>query len=207
MDVVALLGIISACLVVAAGTAVTAWRVDVLARSGGGTDDYFWVAFGGVVVVAGAGAVAAALGGLWPAAATAAVAVAAVTGWVWRRERARRVKADVAARTTAWSQLLSRHDAVARHWADYDLDPAKAIDHPEMHDPSHPAARRVVHALRDAETERDAGSGSPTGWPGNLTGYTEAVLRVEHAFAESEREVGVLRTTRVPRHRDGPGRA
>ncbi|WP_298251912.1 hypothetical protein [uncultured Arthrobacter sp.] len=207
MDVVALLGIVSACLVVAAGTAITAWRVDVLARSGGGTDDFFWVAFGGVVVVAGAGVVAAALGGLWAAAATAAVAVTVAAGWVWRRERARRQEAVVAARTIAWSGLLGRHDTVARHWADYDLDPAKAIDHPEMHDPSHPAARRVVHALRDAETERDAGSGSPTGQPGELAAYTEAVLRAEHVFAEAEREVGVLRTTRVARHRDGPGRA
>ncbi|THJ65166.1 hypothetical protein E8P82_12700 [Arthrobacter echini] len=205
MDVIGLLGILSSCLVIAAGAAVTGWRLDVVSQRGGETDDYFWVAFGGVVVVAGAGVVAVALGGLWPAALTAAVSIPAVSAWLWRRVRTRRAENEIAARSAVWSELLRRHDAVARRWADYDLDPAKAIDHPEMHDPSHPAARRVVHALRAADTERDAAGRSTPGGSGDVRAYADAVRGVEHAFDLAEQEVGVPRTGLPGQRRELPG--
>ncbi len=202
MDVIALIGILSACLVMVGGTALTGWRLDVVSRRRGGTDDYFWVAFGGVVVVAGAGVVAAALGGLWVASLAAVVSIPAVWLWVSRRQRRRREEAERAARTTAWSELRSRHDAVVERWADYDLDPAKAIDHPEMHDPSHPAARRMVNALRRAESARDIGAQSQ---PDDVSNYVTAVQHAEEAFEMAEHEVGVHRTERAERHRELPG--
>ncbi|MHA7179790.1 hypothetical protein ACX80J_06685 [Arthrobacter sp. MDB2-24] len=207
MDAAVLAGSLAACAVMAGAAALTGWRIDAVSRRGGAADDYFWTAFGGVLVILGAEVVAGALGG--PGAAMAvgvgiASPLAAVT-WARRRHERRVRAARESARTAAWEHLCRRHDAVVRRWAEYDVDPAKAIRYPGMHDPTHPAARSVIHALRAAGVERRAGPGpmaNPQTDPGEMQGYTDAVGRLERALALAEQDIGAP----LGRHRAVPSR-
>ena len=63
MDVVALIGSLIACVVMAGVAALTGWRLDAVSQRGGGSDDYFWVGFGGVVVITGVGVAGGSAGG------------------------------------------------------------------------------------------------------------------------------------------------
>jgi hypothetical protein len=208
MDAAALAGSLAACAVMAGAAALTGWRIDAVSRRNGGADDYFWTAFGGILVVLGAGVVAGALGG--PGAVMAvgvgiASPLAAVT-WARRRHERRARAARESARAAAWEHLCRRHDAVVRRWAEYDVDPAKAIRYPGMHDPTHPAARSVIHALRAAGAERRAGPGStagPQSDPREMRGYADAVGSLERALALAEQDIGAHP---LGRHRAVPSR-
>ncbi|MDN4609675.1 hypothetical protein [Arthrobacter burdickii] len=208
MDAAALAGSLAACAVMAGAAALTGWRIDAVSRRNGGADDYFWTAFGGILVVLGAGVVAGALGG--PGAVMAvgvgiASPLAAAT-WARGRHERRARAARESARATAWEHLCRRHDAVVRRWAEYDVDPAKAIRYPGMHDPTHPAARSVIHALRAAGAKRDAGPGStadPQADPREMRGYADAVGSLERALALAEQDIGAHP---LGRHRTVPSR-
>lgn len=205
MDAVALSGSVVACAVMAGAAVLTGWRVDAVSRRGGGADDYFWTMFGGVVVLVGAGVTAAILGAAWIAGTVGVVSSAAAGIWVWRLHGRRALLAEETARTAVWSELHGRHDAVVRRWADYELDPAKAISYPGMHDPGNPAIRPVTRALRAADAERDAGTATTAQGP-VLQRYADAVTRLERALDAAECDPAALGTQRLPRHRGAPGR-
>lgn len=207
MDAAVLAGSLAACAVMIGAAALTGWGLDAVSRRHGGIDDYFWTAFGGLVVLVGAGVAAGTLSG---AGSVMAMVVgvgspAATAAWVWWRHGRRRRAAGESVRAAAWEDLRRRHDAVIRRWADYDVDPAKAIDHPGMHDPGNPAARPVIRALRSADVERSTGARAPGGGLHGTGSYADAVARLEHAFDVAEQEIGASAVRRVARHRAAPG--
>jgi hypothetical protein len=195
MDAVALTGTLTACAVIIATVALSAWRIDAVSRRGGGADDYFWVGFGGVVVIAGAGVLVGASSGLGAVLALAVGLVSAgvATAWAWRRHTWRKTRAADA----AWNALRRRHDAAVERWADYDVDPAKAIDYPGMHDPSNPAAQPILRALRAARLERDGVEQTADGRRESQR-YTDAVCHLEHAVDAAEQVLGVQGPARPP---------
>lgn len=201
MDAAALIGSVAACLVMAGAAAVTAWRIDAAARRDGELDDYFWVVFGGVVTISGAGAVAAYLGAGWAAVAVGAASTTAALTWVVRHHDRRRRLTEESACAEVWADLCRRHDAVVRRWADYDLDPAKAITYPDMHRPGNAAGRPVVHALRAAGTERARAVAAGEVTAPDATRYSEAVARLEDAFEAAEQRVRVPEVRHGARHR------
>ncbi|WP_247827715.1 hypothetical protein [Arthrobacter antioxidans] len=205
MDAVALMGSLAACAAMVGAAALTAWRVDAVSRRGGEADDPFWLAFGGAVVIAGAGVVAAALGAAWPAFVVGVASSTAAVAWTWRRHDQRHRRAEESSREAARKDLQRRHDDVLRRWADYDVDPGKAIHYPGMHDSGNPAVRPVVRAVRAAGSARDAVMSSPGDEAGEAR-YATAVARLEHAFAAAERDLGALEPRRPGRHRAIPGR-
>ncbi|MDQ0736785.1 hypothetical protein [Arthrobacter agilis] len=186
MDAVALTGSLAACAVMVGAATLTGWRLDAVSRRGGGADDYFWVGFGGVVVIAAAGLVGGSLGGGGAVLAVVVgiVSVVATVAWSWHSHARRSRAADEAAAADARADLRRRHAAVVRRWADYDVDPGKAIHYPAMHDPRHPVGRPVVRALRAADAARD----DPA--PPDPECYAAAVDRLERAFATAEHEIG-----------------
>ncbi|BBE21240.1 hypothetical protein MN0502_01230 [Arthrobacter sp. MN05-02] len=206
VDVAAMTGSLAACAVMAAAAAVTGWRIDAASRRDAGADDYFWIAFGGIVVIAGGGVAAATMSGAGAllAVLTGVGACAAAAAWAWRRHAQRARAARESAHSAAWGELR-RHDAIIRQWADYDVDPAKAIRYPAMHDPGHPAARPVVRALRAAGDEGNPESGGRRDGR-DLQRYADAVARLERTFDAAERELGELGTRRPARHREASGR-
>lgn len=206
MDAVALIGIVLACTVVAGGVVGTAWRFDLISRRSGGVDDYFWIAFGGAVVVCGAAAAAASFGDAWAAAVVAAVSAPTACSWAWLRHRQRTRLAEETARAEYWADLCRRHDTVVSRWADYDVDPAKAIAYPGMHSPTDPAGKALVRAIRAAGAERDASEDPVTGAAPATQRYEEAVIRLEGAFDAAEREVRARHARVAARHRAVPGR-
>lgn len=195
MDAVALTGSLAACAVMAVAAALTGWRLDAVSRRGGGADDYFWVGFGGTVVLAAAGIVGGSLGGGAAVLVVGLVSAGAVAAWTWRRHDRRSVEAAEAARTAASAELRRRHAEVVRRWAEYDLDPARAISFPAMHDPRHPVGRPVVRALRAADAARDDGAAP------DLDRYAAAVHRLEEAFRAAEHELVADGKNHSARHR------
>lgn len=206
MDAVGLIGSLVACAVMAGAAAVTAWRFDVASRRNRAVDDYFWLVFGGVVVLAGAGAALISVGPAWLAAAVAAASIPAAAAWAWLRHAQRRRLAEESARGEVWADLCRRHDEVVARWVDYDVDPAKAIAFPGMHRSGDPACRPVVRALRAAGTERDAGAEQGAGGSVAAHRYEEAVMRLERAFDAAEHQVRSSGTRLSGRHRAASGR-
>lgn len=206
MDAVALIGSLVACSGMVGAAALTAWRVDAAARRDAGPDDYFWLVFGGAVVIAGAGIVAGFLVEAWVAVAVGLVSSASGLAWVWRRHELRRRRAGQAEREKVWADLCRRHDAVVRRWADYDVDPAKAIAYPGMHAPGSPAVRPMVDALREAGAERTTGAECSADGTRDATRFAEAVVRLERTFAAAEHDVRAAENRRAARHRAVSGR-
>ncbi|MBG6225140.1 hypothetical protein IWX63_001705 [Arthrobacter sp. CAN_A2] len=205
MDAVALVGSLAACAAMVGAAALTAWRIDAVSRRGGEADDPFWLAFGGAVVIAGAGVVAGALGAAWPALAVGITSAGAAVAWTWRRHGRRRRQAEESSRAAARRDLQHRHEDVLRRWADYDVDPGKAIHYPGMHDPGNPAVRPLVRAVRAAGSARDAVTSSPLD-EAAAVGYAVAVARLEQALDAAERDLGALGARGPGRHRATPGR-
>ncbi|WP_394250863.1 hypothetical protein [Arthrobacter pityocampae] len=205
MDAVALMGSLAACATMVGAAALTAWRIDTVSRRGGAADDPFWLTFGGAVVIVGAGVVAGALGPAWLAVAVGVAASAAAVAWVWHRHDRRRRRAEESSRAAVRQALQRRHDAVLRRWADYDVDPGKAVDYPGMHDPGNPAVRPVVQAVRRASTASDAVASSPAD-DATAARYAAAVAGLEQAFDAAEHHLGAYGAPRRGRHRAGPGR-
>lgn len=206
MEAVALVGSLAGCAVMVGAAVLTGWRIDAASRRGGRADDYFWIVFGGVVVVVGAGVVAGSLGAAWAAVTVGITSSAAASAWAWRRHEQRSRLAEEASRAAAWSDLQRRHEGVVRRWAEYDVDPGKAIDYPGMHDPRNPAVRSVVHALRAAEAECGVGSAALAHGDAGTRRYADAVAGLEQAFDAAEHELEEPETRRPPRHRAVPGR-
>ncbi|MFJ6002060.1 hypothetical protein [Arthrobacter sp. NPDC092385] len=205
MDAVGTAGSLVACLVMMGAAALAGWRIDEASRRRGGADDYFWIAFGGAAVIAGAGSVAALPGGpgIVLALVVGLVSSAAAVGWAWWRHGRRSRAVAESLREAVWADLRRRHDEVIRRWADYELDPWKAIRYPAMHDSGQPEGRAVVRALR-AAAESGTGAHSSGEEPADPVRYAEAVAGLEQAFERAEQRVGACREGSGARHRGVP---
>lgn len=195
MDIGDLTATLIGCVVMAGTIALTAWRIDAVSAREGAADDYFWIAFGGFVVVTGAGVIAGTAGSLGAVLAVGVGVGSAIAAAVWLVRSHRRRQS--AATDAAWAGLHRRHDAAVQRWTDYDVDPAKAIDYPAMHDPSSPAAQPIVRALRAARFERaDAETAGGRRTP--PLRYVDAVGNLEHAVDAAEQALGVVGPPRPP---------
>jgi hypothetical protein len=147
------------------------------------SDPLFWDLFGGAAVIIPAlliPAVASPPAGFALAALTCVSAVAAyrssprVLGWYSSRRQRRQ---ELPARQAA----VVLHDAVLKRWQRYELDPALAIDFPDMSDAARPQTAELVKAMREAELLRT--SGAP--------GYPSAVAQLQRALERAEIAAGV----------------
>ncbi|GGC94181.1 hypothetical protein GCM10011512_21520 [Tersicoccus solisilvae] len=143
-------------------------------------DAAFWTGFAGIAGVIAVAALGAAIVGragiLLAVAAFVAILLAGVHLLRTTRQRVRQRAVEAA--ETRMAVLRSRHDAVVERWLAYETDPALQIDYPQMTDVRHPAAAAVVRAMRRANDARDTADESR---------YTDAVIRLEQAFAQAER--------------------
>ena len=196
MDIGDLTATLIGCVVLAATVALTAWRLDVVSQRKGAADDYFWIGFGGLAVVTGAGVVAGTAGALGAVLAVGIGVVSAIAAAAWLVRRYRRRQSD--ATDAAWEGLHRRHDAAVQRWTDYEVDPAKAIDYPGMHDPSNPEVQPIVRALRAARQERTGAEEAGGGLRHPPLRYTDAVCNLEHAVDAAEQALGVSGPPRPP---------
>lgn len=153
------------------------------------SDPLFWDLFTGAAVIIPAlliPAVASPPAGFALAALTCVSAAAAyrssprVLGWYSsRRQRRQELREELPARQTA----VVLHDAVLKRWQRYELDPAFAIDYPDMSDAARPQTAELMKAMREAELLRT--SGAP--------GYPSAVAQLQRALECAEIAAGVAR--------------
>ncbi len=189
--------LIVAAAAIAALVGCAAWRVDAALRRRADADTLFWLAFAALLaLVAGClAAVPAGAGGAATAAALLASTVAAA--WLGLREQRRAATRQTVAASGRLSSLESRHDAVLRRWAAYELDPALALDYPAMSDTGGPEFRRVLAAMREALHRRRALGPVPATAPGQggtesvLADYAASVLALERALLAAETAAGV----------------
>jgi hypothetical protein len=176
-----------AVLAAAAACTVLAVRHHAATSDGDPSDPLFWDLFGGAAVIVPAlliPAVASPPAGFALAALTCASGVAAyrssprVLGWYSsRRQRRQELRDELPARQAA----VVLHDAVLKRWQRYELDPALAIDYPDMSDVARPRTAELVKAMREAEQLRTAGA----------PGYPSAVAQLERALECAEIAAGV----------------
>lgn len=170
--------------VLAATAACTVFAVRHHAGTSEGdpSDPLFWDLFGGAAVIVPAlliPAVASPPAGITLAALTCASGVAAyrssprVLSWYSSRRQRRQ---ELPARQAA----VVLHDAVLKRWQRYELDPALAIDYPDMADVARPETAALVRAMREAELLRASGE----------AGYPDAVAQLEAALQRAEIAAG-----------------
>lgn len=167
--------------------AAAAWTVFAVCHHAGTSDGdtsdpLFWDLFGGAAVIVPAlliPAVASPPAGLALAAFTCASGVAAyrssprVLDWYSSRRHRRE---ELPARQAA----VVLHDAVLKRWQRYELDPALAIDYPDMSDVTRPETAALVKAMREAELLRLS----------REPGYPTAVAQLEAALQRAEIATG-----------------
>lgn len=106
---------------------------------------------------------------------------------VWRITR--RAAAAVHYQDTRdWHEAATQHEAVRARWLAYELDPALAIDYPDMSDVSRPETAALVRALKRADALRTLGPGDD----GGADAYPAAVAEAATRLAEAERAAGRL---------------
>ncbi|WP_423182984.1 hypothetical protein [Arthrobacter sp. NyZ413] len=143
-------------------------------------DAIFWNTFAGLVVIVPAvliPALASPAVGLFLLALAVAAAVAAFSGGR-KLEQIRRNRPE---NRPGFAQTVAQHDALVARWQEYELDPAKSIDFPEMCDARVPQTAALVRALQEAERCRST--------PG--TDYPRAVGQLATAMAVAEAAAGV----------------
>lgn len=114
-------------------------------------------------------------------------------GWVWRGEQERAARRRRRALEDARSALRSRHEAVLQRWVSYELDPAVAIDYPDMTDLKQPKTAQLVRAMRRAALLREQVDADDDG-AGRA--YEAAVGELEAAFQAAEQAAGAHSTPR-----------
>ncbi|WP_457972959.1 hypothetical protein [Arthrobacter sp. D1-17] len=183
-----------AMLAAAAACTVLAVRHHAATSDGDPSDPLFWDLFGGAAVIVPAlliPAVASPPAGFALAALTCASGVAAyrssprVLSWYSsRRQRRQELRDELPARQAAamvFHDAVLLHDAVLKRWQRYELDPALAIDYPDMSDVARPQTAEFVKAMRVAELLRTSGA----------SGYPSAVAQLERALECAEAAAGV----------------
>ncbi|WP_323959993.1 hypothetical protein GC088_00610 [Arthrobacter sp. JZ12] len=131
--------------------------------------------------------------------ATAVVGLAGVlgigmaSGWVWRGEQERVSRRRRLQLEAARSAVRARHESILQRWVSYELDPAVAIDYPDMTDVRRPETARLVRAMRTAAVLREQVDGDDDGAAAD---YGLAVGELESAFEAAERAAGAHSTER-----------
>jgi hypothetical protein len=170
--------------VLAAVVFLTSYAVERGLRRRPDPDTAFWYCFSGLccalaVVLAAVVAFPSAVP-LWLLLAAGCAAPA-----VWRISRS----AAAAIRyqdSRDWHEAAARHDALRARWLAYELDPALAIDYPDMSDVSRPATAAMLRALKRADALRSLGPAND----GGATAYPAAVVEAEVRMAEAQRASG-----------------
>lgn len=184
-----------AVVVICALIALTAMAVSRRVAFGEDRDGVFWYGFTGGFACLGAvtGAMvlipgAAALIGL-----TGVLGIGVAAGWIWRgeRERTERRRRQLVEETRA--AVRARHESVLQRWLTYELDPAAAIDYPQMTDLKRPETAHLVRVMRKAAALRERTEPDVDGVPQE---YEEAVGDLEVAFEAAERAAGAHSTGR-----------
>lgn len=153
-------------------------------------DGGFWYGFTGGF--AALGAITAAIV-LVPAAGpviglAGVLGVGMACGWVWRGEQERAVRRRRTQIEDSRAALRARHESVLQRWVSYELDPAVAIDYPDMTDLKQPETAQLVRSMRKAAALREQTSDNDDG--GAVPGYEAAVHELETAFEMAERAAG-----------------
>ena len=187
-----------AVVVICALTALTAFAVARGLAAEEDRDGVFWYGFTGGFACLGAimGAMVllpetAALTGL-----AGILGVGIAVGWVWRGEQERAARRRRRSEEDARSALRTRHESVLQRWVSYELDPAAAIDFPNMTDLRQPETAHLVRTMRKAAVLREQSEADD----GTAAGYGQAVADLEAAFEAAERAAGAHST---PRRLDG----
>ena len=143
-------------------------------------DALFWNTFAGLVVIVPAvliPALASPAVGLLLLALAVAAAVAAFSGGR-KLEEIRRNRPE---NRPGFARTAAQHDALVARWQEYELDPGKSIDFPEMCDARVPQTAALVRALQEAERCRST--------PG--IDYPRAVEQLAAAMVAAEAAAGV----------------
>lgn len=185
--------------------ALTAFAVSRGLAADEDRDGVFWYGFTGGFACLGAitGAMvlipeAAAVTGL-----TGVLGTGLAGGWVWREEQERAKRRRRRLVQEQQSALRARHESVLQRWVSYELDPAVAIDYPDMTDVKRPETAQLVRAMRKAAVLReqtDLRDQTTMDDDGPAPGYEEAVAALEAAFESAERAAGAHST---PHSKDG----
>ncbi|NJC24393.1 hypothetical protein BJ994_003469 [Arthrobacter pigmenti] len=177
-----------AVVVICALTGLTAFAVSrCLAKDD--RDGAFWYGFTGGF--ASLGAITGALV-LVPAAApviglAGTLSVGLAGGWLWRGEQERVARRRRTQVEHARAALRARHESVLQRWVSYELDPAVAIDYPDMTNLKRPETAQLVRSMRNAAALREQ---SPENDDTGAPGYEAAVRELETAFEKAERAAG-----------------
>lgn len=185
--------------VICALIALTALAVSRCLATDADRDGVFWYGFtGGFACL---GAITGAMVLIPETAAVTGLAgmlgLGMASGWVWRGEQERKARRHRRSVEQARSALRARHESVLQRWVSYELDPAVAIDYPNMTDVKQPETAQLVRAMRKAAALREQ---ADTDDDGAAPVYERAVAELETAFEEAERAAGAHST---PHRRDG----
>lgn len=188
-----------AVVVICALIALTALAVSRCLATDEDRDGVFWYGFtGGFACL---GAITGAMVLIPETAAVTGLAgmlgLGMASGWVWRGEQERKARRRRRNVEQARSALRARHESVLQRWVSYELDPAVAIDYPNMTDVKQPETAQLVRAMRNAAALREQ---ADTDDDGAAPGYEVAVAELETAFEAAERAAGAHST---PHRRDG----
>ncbi|MET1152649.1 hypothetical protein [Arthrobacter sp.] len=174
-----------ATVVLAAVVFLTSYAVERGLRRSPDADTAFWYCFSGLscalTVVLAAAALFPAAVPVWLLLAACCAAPA-----VWRITR----RAAAAVRyqdTREWHEAAARHDAARVRWLAYELDPALAIDYPDMSDVSRPETAAMLRAMKRADALRTLGPDD-----GGASAYPTAVAEAAAHLNEAERAAGRL---------------
>lgn len=173
-----------ATVVLAAVVSVTSYTVERGLRRSPDADTAFWYCFSGLccalTVVLAAAVLFPAAVPLWLLLAAGCAAPAA-----WRITR----RAAAAVRyqdTRGWHEAAARHDAIRVRWLAYELDPALAIDYPDMSDIARPHTAAMLRAMKHADALRSLGPDDD----GGASAYPTAVAEAAARLTEAERAAG-----------------
>lgn len=185
-----------AVVVICALIALTALTVSRTLATDEDRDGVFWYGFtGGFACL---GAITGAMVLIPETAAVTGLAgmlgIGMAGGWVWRGEQERAKRRRRRSVEEARAALRSRHESVLQRWVSYELDPAIAIDYPDMTDLKRPETAHLVRAMRKAAVLREQ---VDTDDDGAAPGYESAVADLEAAFEKAERAAGARSTPRL----------
>ncbi|MDQ0276062.1 hypothetical protein QO003_000365 [Arthrobacter silviterrae] len=181
MVVEAVAQLVAVAAVVVSATGGTAWLVKSRPALEKDPDSAFWYGFAGLCIVAPAVLLTTAAN-RWAGAALAALAAAT---WLFCARLFAQVlasRATIRARQlddAVRHSLAARQDAVALRWSRFELDPAAAIDFPDMTDVRVAETALLARAMAKAEALR-------YGPEQALAGYREAVAALEQAYRRAE---------------------
>ncbi len=115
-------------------------------------------------------------------------------GWVWRGEQERASRRRRRPAEEARAAIRARHESILQRWVTYELDPAAAIDYPDMNDVRRPKTAELVRRMRTAAALREQANDEDS-----APAYARAVTELETAFEAAERAAGTHSTP----HRNG----